>query len=124
MSISSVMGLASLKAEWLTARQEVLSQNIANANTPGYKSKDIVQFSELIESFQSSLISNTAPGTNSAPFFVVRRNGSETGSMNVSGNDVSLDTELLKIGETTSQYSLNTNIIKSFHRMIVASLKG
>jgi flagellar basal-body rod protein FlgB len=124
MSISSVMGLASLKAEWLTARQEVLSQNIANANTPEYKSKDIVPFNELIESFQSSLISNTAAGTNSAPFFVVRRNGSETGNMNVSGNDVSLDSELLKIGETTSQYSLNTNIIKSFHRMIVASLKG
>jgi flagellar basal-body rod protein FlgB len=124
MSISSVMGLASLKAEWLTARQEVLSQNVANANTPGYKSKDIVPFSELMQNFRASMISSSSVDTNSNPFSALKKNVSESGSSNVSGNDVSLDTELLKIGDTTSQYSLNTNIIKSFHRMIVASLKG
>ena len=31
----------SRKMAWLSDRQEVLAQNIAEANTPGYKAKDI-----------------------------------------------------------------------------------
>ncbi|MGB3139981.1 MAG: flagellar basal body rod protein FlgB, partial [Aestuariivirga sp.] len=40
-----------------------------------------------------------------------------------SGNNVSLENELLKLGETNSQFALNTSLIKSFNRMIMASLK-
>ncbi len=40
-----------------------------------------------------------------------------------SGNNVSLENELLKLGETNSQFALNTGLIKSFNRMIMASLK-
>jgi flagellar basal-body rod protein FlgB len=124
MSISSVMSLASLKAEWLAARQEVLSQNVANANTPGYRSKDVMAFSELLQNFQTDSVKSGPSGTISNSFSQIKTVSSETGSSNVSGNDVSLDSELLKIGDTNSQYSMNTNIIKAFHRMIVASLKG
>jgi flagellar basal-body rod protein FlgB len=37
----SLFKALSRKMAWLADRQEVLAQNIAEANTPGYKAKDI-----------------------------------------------------------------------------------
>ena len=34
--------------EWLAQRQSVISANIANANTPGYKAKDIESFDDVM----------------------------------------------------------------------------
>ena len=39
-------------------------------------------------------------------------------------NDVSLEKELIKAGEVSRDYALNVNIVKSFHRMWMASVKG
>lgn len=36
-----LFGLMGRRMAWLTQRQMVLSQNIANADTPGYKPKDL-----------------------------------------------------------------------------------
>jgi flagellar basal-body rod protein FlgB len=119
MAISSVMGLAQLKAEWLSQRQELLSQNVANVNTPGFKSRDLVGFSDVIQSLNSS--SSNSVGSNAISGF---RSFTVASSESLgSGNAVSLETEMLKLNETNSQYSLSTNIIKSFHRMISSSLK-
>ena len=39
---------ASRRIEWLTARQEVISGNVANANTPAYKARDVAPFETLL----------------------------------------------------------------------------
>ncbi len=36
--------LASRQAEWLTIRQQVVAGNIANANTPKFRAKDVTPF--------------------------------------------------------------------------------
>jgi flagellar basal-body rod protein FlgB len=41
-----------------------------------------------------------------------------------SGNSVSLEQEMLKAGDINQDYSLNTAIIKSFHRMFMTSTKS
>jgi flagellar basal-body rod protein FlgB len=41
-----------------------------------------------------------------------------------SGNSVSLEQEMLKAGDINRDYSLNTAIVKSFHRMFMTSLKS
>ena len=41
-----------------------------------------------------------------------------------SGNSVSLEQEMLKAGDINKDYSLNTAIIKSFHRMFMTSTKS
>jgi flagellar basal-body rod protein FlgB len=40
-----------------------------------------------------------------------------------SGNSVSLEQEMLKAGDINRDYSLNTAIVKSFHRMFMTSMK-
>jgi len=124
MPISSVMSIANAKSLWLSARQELLAQNVANLNTPAYVSKDLVPFNEVMKALPNmsaepqSMTTNYSFDSDFSKISVVNE------AMLDSGNNVSLETELLKIGETTSQYSFNTNIIKSFHRMFLASLKG
>ena len=40
-----------------------------------------------------------------------------------SGNSVSLEQELIKAGEINRSYRLNTSVVKSFHRMMLNSMK-
>ena len=41
-----------------------------------------------------------------------------------SGNSVSLEQEMMKAGDVNRDYSLNTAIVKSFHRMFMTSAKS
>jgi Flagella basal body rod protein len=43
--------LASQQARWLSARQIAVAENIGNANTPGYKAKDVPPFEATHSTF-------------------------------------------------------------------------
>lgn len=122
--------LASRQAEWLSLRQEVVSSNIANANTPKYMAKDITPFNAMLDAHQSLGMARTSPldiasndldtdlnvEVKEAPL-----NG-EIG-VQVSGNSVSLSDEMTKMGEILRQHTLNTNLVSSFNRMMLATVK-
>ena len=125
MSEIQLINLAVQKADWLSVRQSILAQNVANANTPSYRAKDIVPFESFLDSAQLAMATsnerhiNVSASELEAPPVEQDPQGETTHS----GNNVSLENELLKLGETNSQFALNTSLIKSFHRMISASLK-
>ena len=52
MNLHSIPMLAAIRAKmnWLTQRQDVISDNVSNSNTPGYRAKDLkpMSFQELI----------------------------------------------------------------------------
>jgi flagellar basal-body rod protein FlgB len=127
MSDLSLMSLAVQKAEWLAARQAIVAQNIANANTPGYKSRDLVPFEAVLQTTGFRMVSTHAGhlaangATGGAPALVSSISRAES---TANGNNVSLEGEMAKLGETTGQYALTTSIIKSFHKMIMSSLKA
>jgi flagellar basal-body rod protein FlgB len=41
--------LASKQSHWLTVRQSVVAGNIANANTPGYATREVAAFEAVID---------------------------------------------------------------------------
>ena len=47
--------LASRQAEWLQARQEVVAGNIANANTPKFRAKDVTPFQAVLDNQNVSM---------------------------------------------------------------------
>ncbi len=126
MSEVQLMNLAAQKADWLSLRQSILAQNVANANTPRYHAKDIVPFESFLDNSQLSMaVSNErhmALSENAAE--QPKMEPDKTGDSTFSGNNVSLENELFKLGETNSQFALNTGLIKSFNRMLMASLKA
>jgi flagellar basal-body rod protein FlgB len=82
----------------LSARQKIVASNIANADTPGYKTKDL--------NFQSELL---AAGSDLPPHSV------EIGGLPVKndGNDVSLDREARLLAENALRFNIATNLLRS-----------
>ena len=39
-----LMKLANAHQNWLSVRENTIAQNVANANTPGYRAKDVESF--------------------------------------------------------------------------------
>jgi flagellar basal-body rod protein FlgB len=117
--------IASSHERWLSLRQASISANVANANTPGFKAQDIEPFSKLIDA-QAIPVATTSPmhltgGTSLRPQGMRKEDSWEVVH---SGNSVSLEQEMLKAGDINRDYSLNTAIVKSFHRMFLASAKS
>lgn len=82
---------------WLTRRQETVASNIANADTPGYKTLDVEMpgdFSELVAGFTS------VPAQVSG---LPSRND---------GNNVSIDRESRLLAENDIHFNLATQLLK------------
>ena len=41
--------LASSQARWLELRQSTIATNVANANTPGFKARDVEPFNKVLD---------------------------------------------------------------------------
>lgn len=106
------------RMSWLNARQSVLSQNVANADTPGYLAKDLktADFASVLKGGSSI----GAPGLSvtdplhipglgrTAPDFT-QVNAADT-SANPTGNTVSLEEEMIKVADNQAQYQAASNL--------------
>ncbi|MGX5734393.1 flagellar basal body rod protein FlgB [Bosea thiooxidans] len=118
--------LAAKKANWLAVRQNAVSQNIANANTPRYTAVDIQPFEAVVSKTHLTLASTTPGHITATPAetMTAKQRKSDSWSTVHSGNSVSVEQEMLKAGDINRDYSLTTNIVKSFHRMMTMAMKG
>lgn len=87
----------------LSVRQRVVSANIANADTPGYKTRDFDFQSEMRRALDHGAPEAAQP---------VRQ--FELGNLPVKndGNDVQLDDELRLLGETSVRYQLASMLVR------------
>lgn len=84
-----IFTLAGARAQHAAARQAVVAQNIANADTPGYRARDIADFMETWRQLQSGAASD--PGQ--APPLRMIDAGTPAAP---NGNTVSLELEMLR----------------------------
>ncbi len=82
----------------LAARQAVIADNIANADTPGFKARDITR-----PDF-GALVGQSAPPRPSAD-----KDAFET---RPDGNNVSIEQQLLKLGDVRAEFGLMTQIYR------------
>lgn len=117
------------RINWLGQRQEVLAQNIANADTPKYRSRDLkpFQFKEIVRS-QARLVNMNVSNPKHLggarkrirDFSVeVDRKPYETSP---DGNSVILEEQMSKISETGINYNLAMNLYKKQLTMIKMSI--
>jgi flagellar basal-body rod protein FlgB len=115
-----LFNLAAQHAHWASARQAAITGNIANANTNGYSALDIQAFSAALGDAAGVTMASTQPGhidaggSGSAASFAVKD----------SGAPVVLEQELMKADQTNRAFSLDTAIVRAFHRMLIASLRS
>ncbi|MFD2248825.1 flagellar basal-body rod protein FlgB [Pseudochelatococcus lubricantis] len=120
--------LASRQTDWLTTRQTAIARNVANANTPGYRTQDIEPFAATLGRTALRLATTAEGHIGSDPARSqaarVRDEKGRNPDIHHSGNSVSIEEELLKAGSVSRQYSLNTSVVKKFHSLILSSARG
>jgi flagellar basal-body rod protein FlgB len=101
---------------WLHQRQDVLSQNVANADTPGYVARDL-----KAQDFSSILSGQTTRGNAlvaTDPHHIAISAASESrfaeqaapDAANPNGNAVSLEEEMIKVSDTQAQFQAAANL--------------
>ncbi|WP_119308942.1 flagellar basal body rod protein FlgB [Cohaesibacter haloalkalitolerans] len=121
-----LMKLAKEHQNWLSVRENTIAQNVANANTPGYRAKDVEGFSTLFDKAHVRMAS-TQPGHMTAMAQATRSvdvEKSDSWDITYSGNSVSLEQEMMKAGEVARDHTLTTNLIKSIHGMMMMAAKA
>jgi flagellar basal-body rod protein FlgB len=96
-------------------RQQLIASNVANADTPGYHTKDI--------NFQSAMQRVSDEGND----MQLMPASSEVNGLpeRPDGNNVNVDRESLLMGETQLQYQMGVQLIKAeFHRLLTAIKEG
>ena len=118
--------LAAKKARWLSTDQATIAGNVSNANTPDYKAQTVQPFSVILDQTQLSLASTNPNHLDLGPAEqqAVTVKPEDTWETTDSGNTVSLEQELIKAGEVQRDFSLDTNLVKTFHSMLMASVKS
>ena len=127
MSSIHLFGLASQHNNWLSTRQALLAGTIANINTPAYKALDLQPFEAVLESTKLRLTVSEQGHMAPAPATMAAAGDAESEQAWEgfhSGGNVSVEQELVKANEINRAYTLNTNVVKAFHRMLLASSKA
>lgn len=117
--------LASRQAQWLTARQGIITANIANANTPGFRAMDVTPFEGVLD--QANIpMARTNPGhmvASSTDALGIEVEEDDKANILVSGNSVDLAEQLMKQGSVKRDYDINTSIVKSFNHMMLLTVR-
>lgn len=110
--------LMSRKMDWLTQRQEVISQNVANADTPEYKGRDLKPFNFRDALADSRRLTPTATSPTHLQGTVPAggsnkeqrvRNPYETAP---DGNNVVVEEQMIKLSQTSMDYQTITNLYR------------
>ena len=104
-----LLNLASAMARHAAARHEVLAENIANADTPGYKAKDLEPFAAAYERAVNE--EGAAAGAQDAQWRII--NAPAPGAMSPNGNSVSLEDQMVKTVEAQQDHDAATAIYKT-----------
>jgi flagellar basal-body rod protein FlgB len=117
--------LTSKQAEWLQVRQTVVSGNVANANTPGFRAKDVSAFESVLKQTNLPMASTNPMHFTEAPSetYVVDSEIDKGAAPQLSGNSVDLASELMKEGLVKRDYDLNTGIVKAFNKMMLMAVR-
>lgn len=93
----------------LSARQKLVASNIANADTPGYKTQDI--------DFQTELRNAAAglpPAAKQVPGLTLKNDG----------NNVNLDREARLLSENALRFSVAANLLRSQLKIVKMAIEG
>ncbi len=117
--------IAKLTLDGLAQRQEVIGQNLANVDTPGYQAQTL-NFEDLLKramngsaplSLESTNPAHISLGSQASTFSTGLRQG---GSWRSDGNDVDIDVELNQMAETGIRYQAITQLVSQKFSLLKA----
>jgi flagellar basal-body rod protein FlgB len=112
---TNIFDLAEKRLAWTDKRQEVLSRNIANADTPGWRSSDLPKFADTLSGLTGSGSGAALARTQASHLAGTIAEG-PTGTaawpdqVAPDGNSVVVEDELAKVADTQSAQAVATNL--------------
>ncbi len=118
------LALAERRLHWLDRRQSVLAQNIANADTPGYRPSDLTPFARELAGQRRLTLARTDAAHGAGSRLAAMNAGRDrlVAEVTPDGNAVSLDREALRVAETDSAHQLAMAVHRSFMGLFRATL--
>ncbi|MBR0683097.1 flagellar biosynthesis protein FlgB [Roseomonas eburnea] len=119
------VALAETRLRWLDARQRVLAQNVANADTPGYRPSDLQPFAQsLVAAAPAAALRQTSPqhlaGNGGAD--PRARPERRLADRSMDGNGVALDREAMRIADTETAHALAIGLHRRYLAMFRTAL--
>lgn len=132
----SIFQALSGKMDYLNARQRVLAQNIANADTPGYKPHDLQapNFERVLSHTSQGVVAPTVAlvatqsghvaAPNSAGQKLMLKTSRDTYEVSPSGNAVVLEEQMMKASQSALDYQMVSQIYTKQLDMLRLATRG
>ncbi len=117
------------KLEWNQSRQKLLAENVANANTPGYRGRDLVKFD--FENALRGQTNNSIVTVTTNARHIAARNTSGAGAsefavksyeITPNGNGVVLEDEMMKVAANQMDYQAATSLYSRSVKLLRTAL--
>ncbi len=121
------------RMDWLGQRQHVLSNNIANADTPKFKARDLDEAAflrALTREMGQPLRPTATHGAHMTNASLESRSGAKTGELrgtyesSPTGNSVVLEEQLILMNQVQADHNMMTRLYKKQVDMIKMALRG
>ena len=125
----NIFAVLGKRMDWLSQRQQVLAQNVANADTPNYVPRDLdeAEFGRILRNQLRPVDPTTTHAAHlrgtaqrGGPASSVRQN--DTYETSPSGNAVILEEQLIKVTKTQSDYQMIINLYRKHMDMVRTAL--
>lgn len=117
------------KMRWHQARQGLLAENVANANTPNYKGRDLAHYDFEKRASGLSSASITTVATQPTHFSVGGSSADAFGAQRMAnfeitpeGNGVTLEDEMMKVTTNMMDYQAATSLYQKSIKIIKTAL--
>lgn len=119
-----LMRLADAMARHASDRQAVIARNVANADTPGYRSRDLPDFSEIYAAPAPDELRTTRRGhLSEAPGERLQAQSFDApGATSPNGNTVSLEVEMVRAADVRQEHELALGVYSASLDMLRSAL--
>jgi len=131
ISDSPLLGMLRERMSWLNARQNTLSENVANSDSPGYLARDLKPIDFEAEMRKTTMQASTSMMTTDPRHMSIKTEqdgftgaDSPDTESNPTGNTVSLEAEMIKVADTQAQYQTATNLYSKALSMMRTAIGG
>jgi len=123
-----LFSMMSKRLAWLGKRQQVLAQNVANADTPGYRMRELKEpnFREMVTGARSGVTMaatsarHIAPNGGSGKSFKTEVRGDA--DISLSKNSVDIEDQMMKVAQTAMDHQVTVNLYRKHVAMLKAAL--
>ncbi|HVH01826.1 MAG TPA: FlgB family protein [Amaricoccus sp.] len=122
----NTLSLASAVAAHAAARQQVIAENVAHADTPGYRARDIADFASIVDDTIGAFAARTtrpghlAFGADARGFDP--REQTALGAETPNGNTVSLEDQMLRAAEVRQEHEMAIGVYSKSLEILRASV--